>query len=56
LKQDPSQPVKIPAWNVGKDRYQADNGSFSYLVSPEKVEIWRNGSQIRADSFDTSNR
>ncbi|WP_082803682.1 M23 family metallopeptidase [Anabaena sp. 4-3] len=53
LKQDPSQLVKIPAWNIGNDKYQADNGSFSYLVTPEKVEIWRNGSQIRTDTFYT---
>jgi lysostaphin len=52
LKQDTSQAVKILAWNVGENKYRADNGSFSYLVSPEKVEVWRNGSQIRADNFD----
>ncbi|MBD2294969.1 M23 family metallopeptidase [Anabaena sphaerica FACHB-251] len=52
-KQDTSKPVKIAAWNVGTNKYRADNGSFSYLVSPEKVEVWRNGSQIRSDSFDT---
>ncbi|MEH2421851.1 MAG: M23 family metallopeptidase [Nostoc sp.] len=51
LKQDPSKPIKIAALNIGKGRYRADNGSFYYLVSPEKVEIWRNGSQIRSDSF-----
>ncbi|MBH8552735.1 M23 family metallopeptidase [Nostocaceae cyanobacterium CENA357] len=56
LKQDPSQPVKIPAWNIGKDTYQADNGSFSYLVNREKVEVWRNGSQIRSDNFHTLTR
>lgn len=54
LKQDASKPVKIAAWNVGKNKYRADNGSFSYLVSPEKVEVWRNGSQIRSDNFNTS--
>ncbi|MFM2062707.1 MAG: hypothetical protein RLZZ507_2377 [Cyanobacteriota bacterium] len=52
-KQDPSQPFKILAWNVGENKYRADHGSFSYLVSPDKVEVWRNGSQIRSDSFDT---
>ncbi|MEA5507680.1 M23 family metallopeptidase [Halotia wernerae UHCC 0503] len=56
LKQDPSQPVKIPAWNIGKDTYQANNGSFSYLVNREKVEVWRNGSQIRSDNFHTLTR
>ncbi|MEH2065375.1 MAG: M23 family metallopeptidase [Nostoc sp.] len=54
LKQDPSQPIKIQALNIGKSRYRADNGSFYYLVSPKKVEVWRNGSQIRSDSFYTS--
>ncbi|MFM6155899.1 MAG: M23 family peptidase, partial [Sphaerospermopsis kisseleviana] len=52
LKQDTSQAVKILAWNVGENKYRADNGSFSYLVSPEEVEVWRNGSQIRSDNFD----
>ena len=56
LKQNPSQPVKIPAWIIGSNRYQADNGTFSYVVSPEAVEVWRNGSQIRSDSFYTFNK
>ncbi|MEH2318745.1 M23 family metallopeptidase [Nostoc sp.] len=51
LKQDPSKPIKIAALNIGKGRYRADNGSFYYLVSPEKVEVWRNDSKIRSDSF-----
>ncbi|MEH1832747.1 MAG: M23 family metallopeptidase [Nostoc sp.] len=51
LKQDPNKPIKIAALNIGKGRYRADNGSFYYLVSPEKVEIWRNGSQMRSDNF-----
>ncbi|MEH1859944.1 MAG: M23 family metallopeptidase [Nostoc sp.] len=51
LKQDPSKPIKIVALNIGKDRYRADNGSFYYLVTPQRVEVWRNGSQIRSDSF-----
>ncbi|MEH1999900.1 MAG: M23 family metallopeptidase [Nostoc sp.] len=53
LKQDSSKPIKIAALNIGKGRYRADNGSFYYLVSSEKVEVWRNGSQIRSDSFYT---
>jgi lipoprotein NlpD len=53
LKQDTSQTVKITAWNIGENKYRADNGSFSYLVSPEKLEVWRNGSQIRSDNFQT---
>jgi lipoprotein NlpD len=55
LKQNSSKPVKIAARNVGKNKYRADNGTFSYLVSPEKVEVWRYGSQIRSDNFNTSN-
>ena len=51
LKQSPSQPIKIQALNIGKSRYRADNGSFYYLVSPEKVEVWRNGTQMRSDRF-----
>ncbi|MEH2067106.1 MAG: M23 family metallopeptidase [Nostoc sp.] len=51
LKQNQSRPIKIPALNLGKGRYQADNGSFSYLVTPERVEVWQNGSQIRSESF-----
>jgi lipoprotein NlpD len=54
LKQEPSQLLKIRAWKVNKNRYRANNGSFSYLISPEKVEIWQNGSPIRADNFLTS--
>lgn len=53
LKQDASKPIKMPALNIGKGRYRADNGSFSYLVTSESVEVWRSGSQIRSDSFYT---
>ncbi len=53
LKQDPTKLVKIPAINQGNSRYRADNGSFSYYVSPDKVEIWRNGRQLRSDIFYT---
>jgi len=56
LKHNPSQPVKIPAWSIGRNKYQANNGTFSYVVSPEDVEIWRNGNQIRTDSFYTFNK
>ncbi|MBD2566008.1 MULTISPECIES: M23 family metallopeptidase [Nostoc] len=53
LKQGPSKPIKIAALNIGKGRYRADNGSFYYLISPEKVEVWRNSTQIRSDRFYT---
>ncbi|MDZ8105256.1 MAG: M23 family metallopeptidase [Nostoc sp. DedQUE12a] len=51
MKQNSNQPIKIPAWNVGKDKYQANNGSFSYLVTPQRVEVWQNGSRIRYEDF-----
>ncbi|MBD2682151.1 MULTISPECIES: M23 family metallopeptidase [Nostoc] len=51
MKQNPNQPIKIPAWNVGKDKYQADNGSFSYVVTHQRVEVWQNGSRIRSENF-----
>lgn len=51
MKQNPNQPLKIPAWNIGKDKYQANNGSFSYLVTPQRVEVWQNGSRIRSENF-----
>ena len=54
LKQEPNQLLKLLAWKVDHNKYQADNGTFSYLITPEKIEIWRNGSPIRADSFLTS--
>jgi lipoprotein NlpD len=53
LKQNPNQLVKLPAWNVNSSQYRADNGSFSYFVSPEGIEVWRNGSRFRRDIFYT---
>jgi lipoprotein NlpD len=53
IKQEPSQPIKIPALNIGKGRYRADNGSFYYLVTHEKIEVWRNGIQIRSEKFSS---
>ncbi|MBR8837511.1 MAG: M23 family metallopeptidase [Stigonema ocellatum SAG 48.90 = DSM 106950] len=55
LKQNPDKPIRLPAMNVGRSLYRADNGSFSYFVSPEGVQVWRNGSPIRTDSFSTAN-
>jgi len=55
LKQNPDQPIRLLAQNVGRTLYRADNGSFSYLVSPEGVEVWRNGSPVRSESFSKSN-
>ena len=53
LKQNPNQPVRLPAWNVSNSKYRADNGSFSYFVSPQGVEILRNGQRFRNDNFYT---
>jgi lipoprotein NlpD len=53
LKQNPNQPVRLPAWNVSNSKYRADNGSFSYLVSPQGVEILQNGQRFRSDNFYT---
>ncbi len=53
LKQNPNQPVRLPAWNVSSSKYRAENGSFSYLVSPQGVEILRNGQRFRSDNFYT---
>ncbi|MBO3460877.1 M23 family metallopeptidase [Aetokthonos hydrillicola Thurmond2011] len=50
LKQNPDKPIKLPAWNVGS-LYRADNGSFSYFVSPQGIEVWRNGSPMRSEIF-----
>jgi lysostaphin len=54
LKQNPNQPVKLPAWSVSNSKYRADNGSFSYFITPQGVEIWRNGRRFRNDVFDTN--
>ncbi|AKG24591.1 hypothetical protein IJ00_11815 [Calothrix sp. 336/3] len=54
LKQLPEQAVKLQAWNVGKDLYRADNGSYSYVVNPKGVDIFRNQTHLRSESFVTS--
>ncbi|WP_427160956.1 M23 family metallopeptidase [Aliinostoc sp. HNIBRCY26] len=56
LKQDPHQPIKIPAWSIGQNKYQANNGSYSYLVSADQVQVLRHGSQIRTDTFHSFNK
>jgi lipoprotein NlpD len=53
LKQNPNQSVRLPAWNVSNSKYRADNGSFSYLVTPQGVEVLRNGQRFRIDNFYT---
>ncbi|MUH01216.1 hypothetical protein F7734_56700 [Scytonema sp. UIC 10036] len=50
-KKDPSKPVKLPAKVVGKSKYRANNGSYSYIVNPDGVEVWQSGRKIRADRF-----
>jgi lysostaphin len=53
-KQNREEPMRLPARIVGKNRYQADNGSFSYFVTPQEVQVWQNGNLIHADSFSNS--
>jgi lipoprotein NlpD len=53
FKKEPSQLLKLPAYKLDNQIYKADNGSFSYLISSEKLEVWRNGMAIRGDSFIT---
>ena len=50
LKQNPT-PIRLSARNIGADRYRADNGSYSYFVSPKGVEVWHDGHEMRFDSF-----
>lgn len=54
LKHNQEQIIRLPAWSLGKNRYRADNGSFSYFVTPEGVEVWRNGNPMHTDSFSNS--
>ncbi|KYC37696.1 hypothetical protein WA1_04030 [Scytonema hofmannii PCC 7110] len=56
-KEYPGSPIKIPAEYLGRQTYQANNGSFWYRVSPQKVEVWQNGNPypIRSDRFDKQN-
>lgn len=53
LKQNRNQAVKLPAWSISDSQYRADNGSFSYFITPQGVEIWRNGQRIRTEDFYT---
>ncbi|MDM9380173.1 peptidoglycan DD-metalloendopeptidase family protein [Chlorogloeopsis sp. ULAP01] len=56
LKQEPTKPIRLQAINIDTTKYRADNGSFSYFVTPNGVEIWRNGSLVRSDHFYTAKR
>jgi lysostaphin len=51
-KQNPSVTVWLPARRVGGGRYRAENGSYSYLVGNSRVEVLRNGRQIRSERFN----
>ncbi|KYC37694.1 hypothetical protein WA1_04020 [Scytonema hofmannii PCC 7110] len=53
-KKDPNKPVKLPAKVVGKSKYRANNGSYSYIVNPDRVEVWQGGRKIRSDRFRLS--
>ncbi|MEC4815852.1 MAG: M23 family metallopeptidase [Scytonema sp. PMC 1069.18] len=50
-KQEPDKPVKLFATIVGTSKYKAENGSYSYLVNPNGVEVWQNGHKLRSDRF-----
>jgi lipoprotein NlpD len=50
-KQEPDKPVKLFATVVGDFKYKAENGSYSYLVNPNGVEVWLNGQKLRSDRF-----
>jgi lipoprotein NlpD len=54
-KEDPGSPIKIPAERIGRQTFEATNGSFWYRVTPQRVEIWQNGNYIRSDRFDRPN-
>jgi lipoprotein NlpD len=56
LKQEPTKPIRLQAINIATTKYRADNGSFSYFVTPNGVEVWRNGSLVRSDHFYTAKR
>jgi len=43
--------LRLQARHLGGDRYQAENGSYSYQVSAAGVEVWRNGRQLRSERF-----
>jgi lysostaphin len=51
-KQNPNVTVWLPARRVSGGRYRAENGSYSYLVGNSRVEVLRNGRQIRSERFN----
>lgn len=51
LKENSSDFLKLPAYQVSDNKYRADNGSFSYFVTPKKVEVWRYGIPISTNNF-----
>lgn len=53
-KKQPNKPIQLSAKVVGKSKYKAQNGKYSYLVSPDGVEVWLNGRKIRSDRFYVS--
>ncbi|MBW4511992.1 MAG: M23 family metallopeptidase [Scytonematopsis contorta HA4267-MV1] len=54
-KQDFSPIIKLPAWRIGASRFRADNGNYSYFVTPTTVEVWRDGEKVNTDSLNTYN-
>ncbi|MBW4649920.1 MAG: M23 family metallopeptidase [Kastovskya adunca ATA6-11-RM4] len=53
-KQNPNDSMRIPARNIGGGRYRADNGSYSYYVTQNRLEVLRYGRRIRVENL--SNR
>lgn len=53
-KQNPNLAMRLPARRTGEGQYRAENGSYSYDVSPERIVVWQNGRQIRSERL--SNR
>ncbi|GAB1544909.1 hypothetical protein NUACC21_75850 [Scytonema sp. NUACC21] len=50
-KKEPNKPVRLPAKIVGKAKYRANNGSYSYIINVDGVEVWQNGRKIRSERF-----
>ncbi|WP_017305332.1 M23 family metallopeptidase [Spirulina subsalsa] len=49
-KSDAQSVVRLPAFPVSGG-YRAQNGSFSYVVRGERVEVFRNGIRLRTEYF-----
>ncbi|MGD2180643.1 M23 family metallopeptidase [Lusitaniella coriacea] len=50
-KTNPADFVWLQARHLVRDRYRADNGSFSYYVNSRGVVVFQNGRPIRSEGF-----